>query len=140
MQEQNLLWEQIKPLAGKYDSLVIGDKIKLLQFIQKDIQQERQKLASELERLDAILNPITELPAKKFKTGRRGRVKGTMSTSDAIVTFLNDGKVKDKSEIREGVAKIKGKVSEASITGTLMKLTKKKALKNPSRGKYQLGD
>jgi len=117
--------------------------VKLLQFIQKDIEEEREKLASELQKLDAILPPRTELPPKTFTARgeapkRRGRIKGAMSTSDAIITTLNKGDVMDKASIRESVIKLNGKVSEASIAGTLMKLVKKKAIKNPSRGKYQL--
>jgi len=43
----------------------------------------------------------------------------------------------DIATITERVQRLKGKVSTASINGTLMKLVKAKAIKNVSRGHYK---
>jgi hypothetical protein len=51
-QQRNELWELIKEAAKRYEELDIAGKVRLLQFIQKDVQLERGALRKQLASRD----------------------------------------------------------------------------------------
>lgn len=47
--------EEIKSLAGKYETLNPQEKVKLMQYIKADLAEERNRLAKSLQQLDLVI-------------------------------------------------------------------------------------
>jgi hypothetical protein len=154
-EEPNIRWERIKEIASKYgNDLPLSEKVILLQFLLEDIKSHREILAKQLASIDEILGnesphgiiimgnesahgKRSTMAPRARPAKKRGRVTGGMTTSDAIITALQSDGEMDIPTIRGKVEELKGKVSNASLNGSLMKLVKSKAIKNVSRGHYK---
>jgi hypothetical protein len=107
------------------------------------LESERERLEGELAKVKEAIKLFRGKGAAPLMRGagpvtRRKRTKGGMTTADAIITALQSDGEMDIATITEKVEGLKGgKVSTASINGTLMKLVKAKAIKKVGRGIYK---
>jgi hypothetical protein len=115
-----------------------------------ELIKEKQTLLAKVAEIDSALaaagHDLIAGPTKRAgkaatrtKSIRQGSGRRTVKTADAIVTVLQGGKAMDIATISEKVTALKGKVSQASINGSLMKLRRSKAIRKVSRGHYKIG-
>ncbi len=79
--QPNELRAAIKEKAAKYDTLKTSDKIVLLPFIKKDVEQERDELESALNSINAALD-VQSPPPRNADNGRdekKSKGKGTVN-------------------------------------------------------------
>lgn len=129
--------DEIKTLSSRYGTLAVAEKVKLLKFIQADIQSERERLFRSLNELDSILGGGAEtITAPRTPQASNGE----MSVGNAILEVLKGRQNPSAKEwLKEEVEKLTGKkLKDTTFTSTLQYLKGKKTLKNPGRGQWQL--
>ena len=114
--------------------------------LQHELLAQRDAIGQKLKAINLLIGVEMNHPVKtgrshelaKAKAGHpRARRLGKVTTNDAILEVLDDGQLAVK-EITLKVKALKGKVSKASINGSLTALKKVGKITSPARGQYAL--